>query len=164
MAGGVYKWVDEKGSVHFSDRPLNPQAERVPVEPLVTMKSSDPQRAYAPASSPRDLQEKLQTLAQAQTQEAPRRRPSPADYEFSLVGGFQQGDDVILSGRVAGPACKALRVHVAVNSHSGLTVSGSTVVADVDPGSRLFKFKVPAWYKGAVPRWDVAGVQGVCLD
>ncbi len=57
-AGEVYRWVDENGVVHYSDRPVTDQAERVAVRaPRPTQTPPAPPPADVPAGS--DAQGKL---------------------------------------------------------------------------------------------------------
>ena len=40
IAGDIYKWVDEDGNVHYGDRPIAPQSERVDIESQATTAAS----------------------------------------------------------------------------------------------------------------------------
>ncbi len=52
LAGNVYRWVDEKGVVHYSDRAGNSGAKQLP---LKTPVAGTPNSSNSSNSSPRDL-------------------------------------------------------------------------------------------------------------
>jgi len=155
----MYKWVDEKGRVHFSDQPRAAGAERFEVASVTTMNFPSAQTVSAVPISrqqPTPSQPPKQTV---------QRQPSDADYRFSVLSGFQKSrDEVVLSGRVEGPACKALRINLAAISQFGNRVRASTVVEDVGFGSKIFKISKRATYSSqtAPPRWNVTEAQAYC--
>ena len=47
LAGDIYKWVDDEGNVHYGDKPIGAQSERMAIESRPT----DPSRASAETQS-----------------------------------------------------------------------------------------------------------------
>ena len=46
-AADVYRWVDKDGVVHYSDKPLSPDAKQVALPPLQTYKSGTPPPGFS---------------------------------------------------------------------------------------------------------------------
>jgi hypothetical protein len=51
VAGDIYKWVDAEGNVHYGDRPVAPQSERMDIESRPTTAASVEAQTSALAAS-----------------------------------------------------------------------------------------------------------------
>jgi len=161
--GTTYKWVDEKGTIHFSDRPMSAKSEQIEVRPIDTYEFPQAQSVYVA-----QVNRAPQTATEVRQQRPASRRPiSAADYKF-FNNTFQTGSDLILSGRISGgPECKALHLTIWAESNKGKRVCANTVVEGAGGmGSTLYRAVVRAPYdnKAAWPTWDVTSVQAYCAD
>jgi len=52
LAAGVYRWVDEKGEVHFSDRPQAQSAEQIQVKPIPRSSTPTADQTATPTAKP----------------------------------------------------------------------------------------------------------------
>ena len=156
----IYKWIDEKGGVHFSDRPQSAQSEAIAVGKVQTVSMVGTKSR--PAGS-------LGTLPYA-TGTPPgghrERRISAEDYHF-ISYASQRGDYVVFSGRVEfGPSCNQLQLLVQGKSNHGQSVTGRTVVENAGSVSKLWETKrwVGMDRRGTLPVWEVVGIRADCLD
>lgn len=67
IAGDIYKWTDEEGNVHFGDKPVGEQPERLAIQSNPT----DPARIQAMAQARRDAAAKAAEEAAAAESEGP---------------------------------------------------------------------------------------------
>jgi Domain of unknown function (DUF4124) len=149
----IYKWVDANGGVHFSDRPLVAQSEAMAVGQVQTVSmptsTARPGNVLAALSSAGHLQ----------------RRISAEDYHF-ISYASQRGDAVVFSGRVEfGPSCGRLQLTVQGSSNHGQRIAARTVVENAGAVSKLWEAKrFVGLSRGALPVWEVVGIQADCLD
>ena len=72
IAGDIYKWTDEEGNVHFGDRPLGEQPERLAIQ----SKPTDPAKIQAMA------QARSQAAAKAAEEAAAAQPEGPSEEEL----------------------------------------------------------------------------------
>lgn len=144
----VYRWVDENGGIHFSDRPGTAGSQPLAVSPVQTIDMPAPQvrRVLVPSTGTSHRYTGV----------------SASDYHISRIASHQ-GSALVLHGRIeGGPDCTTLRLRASArNSHGGMA-SGTTVVKDVGSISRLWE--IHAGYAPSGSSWEVVDVQVSCLD
>ena len=68
LAGDIYKWVDADGNVHYGDRPIAPQSERMDIESSPTTAASvEAQRTALAASNDRRAESRTVAEEEAAT-------------------------------------------------------------------------------------------------
>lgn len=72
IAGDIYKWTDEEGNVHFGDKPLGEQPERLAIQ----SKPTDPAKIQAMA------QARSQAAAKAAEEAAAAQPEGPSEEEL----------------------------------------------------------------------------------
>ncbi len=105
--------------------------------------------------------------AQASVRNSARARSSRRNYTFSVTSAFQKDrDEMLLSGRVAGPDCQFLRLSISAKSSEGKRVVATATVDDIRSGSRLFKTRARATYRSSIapPRWEITEISAFCQD
>lgn len=157
----IYRWVDKKGTVHFSDKPVSKEAEVIrvprtgiqveglPEKPLVESSPSDPVPQARPESS-----------------QADQPRPiSEEDYRISSNVGKVGADVISISGRIsAGPRCDELVVTATAVNDNGLRATITDRVKKPNSfGSTLFAGKTKV-YGSAEDRgfWKIESVKISC--
>lgn len=70
--GQIYKWTDEDGNVHFTDKPVEEDAERVAIQ----SRRTNPERVQA------RVQERAEAAARAAEQEAAAQPQGPTEEEL----------------------------------------------------------------------------------
>ena len=149
----IYKWVDANGGVHFSDRPQSAQSEAMAVGQVQTVSmptsTARPGNVLAALSSAGHLQSRI----------------SAEDYHF-VNYAIQRGDSVVFSGRVEfGPSCGRLHLTVQGSSNHGQRIAARTVVENAGSVSKLWEAKrFVGLSRGALPIWEIVGIQADCLD
>jgi micrococcal nuclease len=160
----VYRWVDDKGTVHFSDKPLRSGAEQVDVKPIAT---------YTVAQAPPP-----QVVSDRRSPKAPAAQRPPPSFEgqinkgvFQTRGGYRVtanakhfGEYLSFEGRVEnGPPCRTLRLSGTLIDQKG---DRQVLIADVSEagsGSRLYESsrrRVINLKRG----WEVISVQARCIQ
>ena len=71
-AGEIYKWTDEEGNVHFTDKPVVEEAERVAIQ----SRRTDPERVQAM------VQARAEAAAKAAEEEAAATPQGPTEEEI----------------------------------------------------------------------------------
>lgn len=146
----IYRWIDERGEVHFSDRPVHPAAEEVTVFDNESV--SVPVREGTPQPDPPARRESGKKLISAE------------DYQISAALQ-QKGDYVYLSGRVSGgPPCKVLLLDVFGHNSAGVSVhiidradNLGGFMSDLLEGKKRLKTPVSA------DRWEITSIRARCL-
>ncbi len=158
----VYKWVDEQGTIHFSDQPHHSGAEQVKVSPIQAYK--------LPESKPANRSQALPGY-QPYGQSAPAVREtrviSASDYDIFSNARQKDHRTVELSGRVSsGPECQALQLMIRAENNQGRSVSARTVVENVGWGSSLFEATRSSAWRDNTPRpiWRITEITGFCRD
>ncbi len=76
-AGQIYKWTDEEGNVHFTDKPVAEEAERVAIQ----SRRTDPERVQAMVQSRADAAAKAAEEEAAATPQGPTEEEIQARLE-----------------------------------------------------------------------------------
>jgi hypothetical protein len=126
----IYKWVDENGSVHFSDKPYSQDAKEVNVQGTgISVQKSE---AVLKAEKAREEERQNEMLMQ---KEATKTRPdttkgksdsekviTEADYRISSSVGKLGADIISISGRISsGPRCNDMTVTAIAINDNGLS-------------------------------------------
>ena len=162
-SGGTYKWVDENGSLHFSDRPMSADAQQVQISQINTY--DYPQtRSDSLAQTSRSRQQAAPAVRSAQP--VTRHPISAADYTITKYA-LQRGNDVVLSGRVSsGPVCESLHLSIRAESNKGRSIFETTVVNNVGSGGRLYEIVRRAPYPDTSgrPVWEITAIRASCVN
>ena len=121
----IYKWVDQNGTIHFSDKPTSAQAREVEIRetgialetPLVEDDKDVPvHNNPPPAPAPQPANQKdLDNADSVITEE---------DYKITSTVGKLGGDAVRIAGRIGpGPKCEEMTVTATATNDNGLRVS-----------------------------------------
>ena len=145
----IYKWVDENGSVHFSDKPYSQDAKEVNVQGT----GISVQKSEAVLKAEKDREEKRQEemLRQKETTKTklePAKDKSEvekviteADYRISSSVGKLGADIMSISGRISsGPRCKDMSVTSTATNDNGLKATITDNVSKTNSfGSTTFE-------------------------
>ncbi|TYO99166.1 uncharacterized protein DUF4124 [Geothermobacter ehrlichii] len=163
----IYRWVDEKGVTHFSNRPTA-NAEPVNLKPLNTISIPESEQARIDA---RRAQETRNYLARAQSKVLPQKSHASArrTYVIERTSAEQKPKHVELSGRISGgPKCRKLHLTIQARSDRGGAVYARTMVRNAGGsfGSRLFEAKARNYWDGNYPKpaWKITRIDFTCLD
>ena len=138
--GKIYKWVDENGSTHFSDKPYSSEAREVQIKGTGISVARDEE-----AEKPQPAVEKPSRPAKKEKIVAKEKRTdkeiSEADYRISSSVGKLGADIMSISGRIsAGPICKDMTVTASAKNENGLSASITTQVSKTNSfGSTIFE-------------------------
>ena len=125
----IYKWVDENGSVHFSDKPYSQEAKEVRVQGTgISVQKSEAVLKAEKAREEKRQKEMLKQKAATQTKPEPAKDQSDvekditeADYRISSSVGKLGADIMSISGRISsGPRCKDMSVTATATNDNGL--------------------------------------------
>jgi hypothetical protein len=126
----IYKWVDENGSVHFSDKSYSQDANEVKIQETgISFQKSE---AVLKAEKAREEERQKEMLMQ---KEATKTRPdttkdksdsekviTEADYRISSSVGKLGADIISISGRISsGPRCNDMTVTAIAINDNGLS-------------------------------------------
>lgn len=126
----VYKWIDENGSVHFSDKPYSAEAKEVKVQGtgISVQKSEAILRAEKAREEERKRERQLKKQVTRTKPEAAKdnadseRVITEADYRISSSVGKLGADFISISGRISsGPRCNAMTVTATATNDNGLS-------------------------------------------
>ncbi|TFH47823.1 MAG: DUF4124 domain-containing protein [Methanothrix sp.] len=141
----VYKWVDENGTTHFSDKPNSGNAEEIVIRGTgitVQKKAKEPRQQPA---EPDNKQQKINDNSKAYDAKSNLRHEeksiSEADYRITSSVGKLGADVISISGRIgSGPVCKDMTVTASVSNEHGLsaTITQQTGKA-TSHGSTIFE-------------------------
>ena len=168
----IYKWVDENGSVHFSDKAYAEDAKEIKVrESNITIIKSQENAASQKASSlPSDFQKNgtetdpLKGNAKRIDEE---KIITEADYKIISSVGKLGSDIISISGRVSsGPRCKDMTVSATAKNDNGLSGSITDQISKTNSyGSTIFEGN--AKVSGSADDfgfWEVSSVTVRCND
>jgi hypothetical protein len=145
----IYKWIDENGSVHFSDKPYSQDAKEVKVQGT----GISVQKSEAVLKAEKDREEKRQQEMQRQ-KEATKTKPDSAknkaedekvitetDYRISSSVGKLGADIITISGRISsGPRCKDMSVTAMATNENGLKAMITDNISKTNSfGSTIFE-------------------------
>ena len=125
----IYKWVDENGSVHFSDKPYSQDAKEVKVQGTgISVQKSEAVLKAEKVREEKRQQESLRQKEATKTRAEPAKDKSDvekditeADYRISSSVGNLGADIMSISGRISsGPRCKNLSVTAMATNDNGL--------------------------------------------
>ena len=125
----IYKWVDENGSVHFSDKPYSQEAKEVKVQGTgISVQKSEAVIKAEKAREEKQRKEMLRQKAATQTKPESAKGQSDvekviteADYRISSSVGKLGADIMSISGRISsGPRCKDMSVTATATNDNGL--------------------------------------------
>ena len=125
----VYKWVDENGSVHFSDKPYSKDAKEIKIQGTgITFEKTEERIKQ-------EQLEKEKKKQQEQTRKplAPPRQDTPeqqeniiteADYRIKANVAKLGADIIRISGRISsGPRCKDMIITATAINDNGLSAT-----------------------------------------
>ena len=145
----IYKWVDENGSVHFSDKPYSQEAKEVKVQGTgISVQKSEAILKAEKAREEKRQKEMLQQKAATQTKPEPAKDQSDvekviteADYRISSSVGKLGADIMSISGRISsGPRCKDMSVTATATNDNGLKATITDNVSKTNSfGSTTFE-------------------------
>jgi hypothetical protein len=172
QTGDVYKWVDEKGTVSFSDRPMNPGAERIAVQPAHAYSFPQASQPYRDQGISRKAVSTNQPIARVQTVASTRSPQTQrvATGTFITGGGHRItasashfGTWLTFEGRVSGgEQCQSLEMTGYMKNNAGKTVWLRTTADNVGGPSRLFKSR-PARVSDLKCGWELVRVDAICV-
>ena len=145
----IYKWIDENGSIHFSDKPYSQDAKEVKVQGTgISVQKSE---AILKAEKAREQERQEEMLRQ---KAATKAKPEPAkdksevekviteaDYRISSSVGKLGADIMSISGRISsGPRCKDMSVTSTATNDNGLKATITDNVSKTNSfGSTTFE-------------------------
>jgi len=145
----IYKWVDENGSIHFSDKPYSQDAKEVNVQGTgISVQKSE---AVLKAEKDREEKRQKEMLRQKETTKTklePAKDKSEvekviteADYRISSSVGKLGADIMSISGRISsGPRCKDMSVTSTATNDNGLKATITDNVSKTNSfGSTTFE-------------------------
>ena len=135
----IYRWVDENGSVHFSDKPYSEKAEEIIIlETGIDLdKTPDAEKEDQPATTESPAENSQSTSKQqpadetetstktaAKKEKVEDRTITEADYKITTTIGKLGTDLISISGRIgSGPKCYDLTVIATASNDNGLTAT-----------------------------------------
>ena len=145
----IYKWVDENGSIHFSDKPYSQDAKEVNVQGT----GISVQKSEAVLKAEKDREEKRQEemlmlkettktkLEPAKDKSAVEKVITEADYRISSGVGKLGADIMSISGRISsGPRCNDMSLTATATNDNGLKATIADNVSKTNSfGSTTFE-------------------------
>lgn len=166
-AGTMYKWVDEKGTIHFSDQPRQAGAEKIAVAEVTTYRNEVERPVYRQVSNGNFTEQATYTVAQVgqprQTERIGRGRFRTSEGHVITTPAKHIGDLLAFEGRVEGGSrCSALRLNGCLTSKSGNRRCFDAVATDVGgSGGRLFE-SGPGRVNRLKDGWEVTSLTAYC--
>jgi hypothetical protein len=166
-AGTTYKWVDEKGTIHFSDQPRQQGAEKIAVAEVTTYKNQVSQPVYRQVSVNNVTERRNITVAQVnqpvRAERFGRGRFRTLEGHVITASAKHLGDLLSFEGRVEGGSrCSALRLYGCLASKNGNRRCFDAIATDVGgSGSRLFESQ-PDRVNRLKEGWEVTSVTAYC--
>lgn len=123
----IYKWVDENGTIHFTDKVYTEKAREVKIQSTgINVQNTEGETGQEAVQNPQEgaTGKAIKTAApvvrvQAKDEE---RKISEADYKISSSVGKLGGDVISISGRISsGPVCKNMVVTATARNENGLS-------------------------------------------
>jgi hypothetical protein len=170
VESNIYRWVDENGRVHFSDRPLHQDAVAHDPEPFGNISVSGAVKQRLARQQLQNERLKAQLLAESARKalQQPKTSTAQENYEFSNVSAGQKHGYVLLTGRVSGgPECQNLLVKATARSDEGGRARGRDTVKLAGFGSTLYEMKIDSSWQGGKqrrPQWDTVKVTAFCQE
>lgn len=165
----IYKWVDENGTIHFSDKAYTLDAKEIKVrgtglEVEKNAEQGQKQPSSRPAAQKRDDQATVEKKAKPEPE---NKVITEADYKIIPSVGKLGADIISISGRIsAGPKCDDMVVNATATNDNGLSGSISVHVRKLNSfGSTIFEGN--AKVAGSAEDygfWEVSSVTVRCND
>jgi hypothetical protein len=166
----IYKWVDENGTTHFSDKPSSSIAEKVEIKetgisvqkPGGVLQSNT---EFAPPEN-KAITEPARS-ANHKKFKAEEKILTEDDYQINASVGKLGADIIRISGRIGrGPACKDMIVTATAENENGLSASVNQKISKSNSyGSTIFEgvTKV-AGSSDDSSFWEIRNVTVRCSD
>ena len=145
----IYKWVDDNGSVHFSDKPYSQDAKEVKVQGTgISVQKSDSVLKAEKAREEERQEEMLRHKEATKTRADDTKDKSDsekviteADYRISSGVGKLGADIISISGRISsGPRCNDMAVTAIATNDNGLSGTITDNVSKTNSyGSTIFE-------------------------
>jgi hypothetical protein len=122
----IYKWVDESGSINFSDRPSSEEAQEVNINSTgieMHKTEEDIEREKKETQQKKSIQTKKPAAEKVKpVKEAQKKEITEADYKISSSVGKLGSDAISISGRIgSGPICLDISVTAKASTETGLS-------------------------------------------
>jgi hypothetical protein len=166
-AATMYKWVDEKGTIHFSDQPRQQGAEKITVAEVASYNNQVAQPVYRQVSTDNVTERRTITVAQVNRPVQAERigRGRFRTSEGHVISAFDKhlGNLLSFEGRVEGGSrCSALILRGCLTSKSGSRRCFDAVASDVGgSGGRLFESPADE-VKRLKEGWEVTSITAYC--
>jgi len=173
----IYKWVDEKGTVSFSDRPQEPNAQKIFVQPVQAYDFPQTQKPYRENPGAGSTPVRRENVVRVEQVQPVTTTPSfqtrqTARGTFVTSGGNiitayarHMGPELTFHGRVrGGERCESLRLTGHIRDNDGRVVRRRASVENVggyEP-SRLFKSRAVR-VSNLKNGWELYRVDAVCV-
>jgi hypothetical protein len=161
----IYRWVDENGTVHFTDTPYSEDAKQVKIESTGIKLHGEGQETNGQSSATNKNQEP--SVNSKKSSSPVKKKQSMSPYRFSANVGEIGADIIRISGRVSsGPKCEKLTVTASASTDTGLTASVTTTVRKPNSfGSVVFEGnnKVSGSSED-YGFWDIDSITATCND
>jgi hypothetical protein len=139
----IYKWIDENGSVHFSDKSYSQDAKEVKIQET----GISFQKSEAVLKAEKAREQERQKEATKTKPDAAKDKPeeekiiTEADYRISSSIGKLGADIMSISGRISsGPRCKNMSVTATATNDNGLKATITDNVSKTNSfGSTIFE-------------------------
>ena len=125
----VYKWVDENGSVHFSDKPYSKDAKEIKIQGTgITVEKTEEQikQEQLEREKKKPQEQTTKPLAPPK-QKAPEQQDNiitEADYRIKASVAKLGADMISVSGRISsGPRCKDMVITATAINDNGLSAT-----------------------------------------
>ena len=124
----IYRWVDENGSVHFSDKPYSEKAEEIVIKETGIELDEKPVAATEETSSkaPATTWEPPAAKKKEVVETEPEKKKiiTEEDYKINSTIGKLGNDLISISGRIGnGPKCYDMSVTANASNENGLSVT-----------------------------------------
>jgi hypothetical protein len=143
----IYKWVDENGSVHFSDTAYSQDAKEVNIQgSSITVQKTDEQIKAEKAREENQRKKPIQQkdVTKAKPKAETKKAISEDDYRISSSVGKLGADIISISGRISsGPRCNDMVVTATAINDNGLKGTITDNVSKTNSfGSTIFEGNV----------------------
>lgn|GEM_PF-5715841 len=174
----VYKWVDEHGTVHFSDREGSPRAQQIAAVPVPTYDFPSTSGNHTEKETEQETEKVTEVLVDSIPIATAGFVPTQRFRNIKLANGlfltgagyrvdaraFHSGENLSFTGRVeGGAACDTLRLKGLLYSNAGEKISLFSYASGAGGGSTFFESetaRVGANDQG----WNLIAVEATCQD
>ena len=125
----IYKWVDENGTTHFTDKVYTDKAKEVIIQGTginIQKTEQEAKKSQAHSSQGEVVEKSIKTdLSEAKVKVKNEEKViTEADYRITSSVGKLGGDVISISGRVgSGPVCKNMLVTASAHNDNGLSAT-----------------------------------------